>query len=791
MLKSYLNAALRNLKKNRIYSFIHIIGLMIGVVCLTLILRYVRYEMSFDRFNKKADQIYRLTGFNWAQTPAPISAALREFYPEIQNTVRIKTVNKVSICYNQKKFYEERTIFSDPSIFKTFSFPLIKGDPDIVLNDPYSVVISKDMAQKYFGKINPVGKTLIYDDKYNFTVTGIAANIPNNSHLKFDFVFSLKCADQVFNKDFFENRINTVVFNYFLLNKNSSFLNIKDRLDDFTKYYLGEEEYNFNKHVASQWRIGYQIQPLTSIHLHSNLGGELETNGDITNVYIFSIIGLLILLIACINYMNLSTARYMVRLKEIGIRKVIGANRSHIIYQFIGESVLISFFSIFIAVIIIELISPWLGTILNKKEIFASNDFESIFILAGIALCTGLVSGLYPALFLSRFPPIQILSKTLIKTKKRLSHGNIFLVFQFVISCILIIATIIVSSQLSYIQNKKLGFNKERIVVIPLYDISTQAQYKVLKDELLQQSGILGITASSVIPGNLKWVRSFWWDDQNYNDDNTMCYIAADEDFLKTYQIKIAEGRDFSESLSTDSSAGFLINEAALSKLGWKSPTGKSLGTFGKQGKVIGVIKDFHFKSLHEKIQPLVIYYDSKTFEFLSVKIKSNNIPEVLSNIQKSWKALFPDKPYEFNFLDEQWGKLYNKEQETKNLFSVFSGLAIFIACLGLFGLALFNTQNKTKEIGIRKAMGASISNVALIFIKNFLILILISNVIAWPIAYFFMNKWLQDFAYRIDISWWMFVLSGGIALIIALATVSFQAIKAATANPVESLRYE
>jgi len=406
-------------------------------------------------------------------------------------------------------------------------------------------------------------------------------------------------------------------------------------------------------------------------------------------------------------------------------------------------------------------------------------------------LCTGLVSGLYPALFLSRFHPVQILSKTLLKSKKRLSHGNILITFQFVISSILIIATIIVSSQLSYIQNKKLGFNKEHIVVIPLHDKSTQAKYKVIKDELLHQTGIVDISASSVTLGNLRRVRSFRWDGQNNNDDNTMYFISADQDFLKTYQIKIAEGRDFSESLSTDSSTGFLINEAALLKLGWKSTIGKNISTSKKQGKVIGIIKDFHFKSLHDKIQPLVIYYDPKAFEFLSVKIKSNNISAVLSTIQKRWKALFPGKPYEFNFIDEQWGKLYEKEQETKNLFSTFSGLSIFIACLGLFGLALFNIQNKTKEIGIRKVMGASILNVALILTKNFLILVLISNVIAWPTSYYFMNRWLQDFAYRIDISWWVFVLSGGIVLVIAVATVSLQAIKAATANPVENLRYE
>jgi putative ABC transport system permease protein len=789
MFNNYWKIAIRNLIKYKTYSFIHIAGLTIGIACLVLIFKYVQYELSFDQFNKNADRIYRIAGYDWAQTPVPLSTELRQFYPEIINTVQIRKVDKVLLSCDREKFYEEGVIFSDPSIFDVFTFPLIYGNPQTVLNDPYSVVISQDAAKKYFGIENPVGKVFTYDEKYNFTISGIFKNIPDNSHINFDFVFSLKSADKVFYKDFFESRMNTVVYNYFLLNKNNNVPGLQSRITEFTKHYLGEEFFKVTR--EGKWRIEYQMQPLTSIHLHSDLGGEFESNGDITNVYIFSIIGLLILLIASINYMNLSTARHMIRLKEIGVRKVIGANRSHIIYQFISESVLLSFFSIFFAAIIIESITPWLVTILNKKDMFAGNSFELILILTGIGLCTGLVSGLYPALFLSRFHPVQILSKTLLKSKKRLSHGNILITFQFVISSILIIATIIVSSQLSYIQNKKLGFNKEHIVVIPLHDKSTQAKYKVIKDELLHQTGIVDISASSVTLGNLRRVRSFRWDGQNNNDDNTMYFISADQDFLKTYQIKIAEGRDFSESLSTDSSTGFLINEAALLKLGWKSTIGKNISTSKKQGKVIGIIKDFHFKSLHDKIQPLVIYYDPKAFEFLSVKIKSNNISAVLSTIQKRWKALFPGKPYEFNFIDEQWGKLYEKEQETKNLFSTFSGLSIFIACLGLFGLALFNIQNKTKEIGIRKVMGASILNVALILTKNFLILVLISNVIAWPTSYYFMNRWLQDFAYRIDISWWVFVLSGGIVLVIAVATVSLQAIKAATANPVENLRYE
>jgi len=573
---------------------------------------------------------------------------------------------------------------------------------------------------------------------------------------------------------------------------------IQARLKEFTKYYLGEKLYSFSR--TGNWRIEYQLQPLTSIHLHSNLGGEFEPNGDLTNVYIFSVIAILILLIACINYMNLSTARYMNRLKEVGIRKVVGATRLHIIYQFIGESVLLSFIAVILAFGLIEFIAPWLNLILGERDALASIGFDLLFSLIGIALFTGLISGLYPALLLSQFHPVHILSKTILKTNNRFSFRNVLISFQFVVSTILIIATLIVNSQLSYIQNKNLGFNKEQIIVLPLQGKSVKMQSEFLKNEILQQSGIINATLSSIIPGGVKWVRSFRWEGKKAEDENTMGYISTDYDFIKTYQIRLNEGRDYSESSSTDALGGFIINEAAQKKLGWKSPIGKQIQTLMpqgtgielKQGTVIGSMKDFHFKSLHEKIEPLVIYIGTPNdYAYLSVRIRTDNVAGVLNSIEKKWKTFSPDKPFEYFFLDEYWGKLYQKEQNMKNLFGWFSGLAIFIACLGLFGLAAFSAQNKTKEIGIRKVLGASVLGIVSMLSIDFTKWVIIANIIAWPVAYYFMNKWLEDFAYRIEISWWVFVLSGGIALMIALLTVSYQAIKAAIANPVDSLRYE
>ncbi|MGD8777471.1 MAG: ABC transporter permease [Ignavibacteria bacterium] len=790
MFKHYFKIALRNLVKHKTYSFIHIFGLTVGIACLVLILKYVQYEMSFDRFNENADHIYRITGHDWAQTPVPLSEELRLFYPEITNTVRIRKVDKVLLGHDQKKFYEENVVFSDPSIFNMFTFPLLVGDPQTVLNDPYSVVITQETARKYFGDQDPIGKKLNYDDRIDYTVTGILKRIPQNSHMKFDFVFSLGSAQTAFYKDFFENRMNTVVFNYFQLNTESNLAVIQARLDEFTKSYLGEGFYNTTR--EGKWRIEYHLQPLLSIHLHSNLGGEFEPNGDITSVYIFSAIAILILLIACINYMNLSTARYMNRLREVGIRKVLGASRRHIIYQFIGESVSFSVISIFFAFVLIELLSPWLSTTLGEKGMYSGSGSGFIFPLIGIALLTGLLSGSYPAIFLSRFHPVHILSKTILKINKRFNYRNGLILFQFVVSTVLIIATLIVNSQLSYIQKKKLGFNKEQIVVLPLQDKSVRMKSRLLKNELLQQPGIVNATLSSIVPGAVKWVRSFNWEGQTEDEDNTMSYIATDYDFLKTYKIQMLEGRDFSESFSTDEEQGFLINQAALKKLGWDSAIGKKIGAVEKQGNVIGLVKDFHFKSLHEKIEPLVIYIDkSDNSEYMSVRLKTNNVASVLNSIQNKWKDFSTDKPFEYFFLDDYWGKLYMAEQSMKNLFSFFSALAIFIACLGLFGLAAFSIQNKTKEIGIRKVLGASVPEIISKLSIEFTKWVVVANVIAWPVAYYFMTNWLQDFAYRIEISWWAFLLAGGIALVIALATVSFQAIKAAIANPVESLRYE
>jgi putative ABC transport system permease protein len=792
MFKNYFKIVFRNLLKYKSYSFIHIIGLTIGIVCLIFIIKYVQFELSYDRFHRKADQVYRIVGHSWAQTPVPLAQALRDYYPEIVETVRIRQAGKVLLGHEQKRFNEENIIFADPSVFSVFSFPLVIGDPGTALIDPYSIVITEAMADKYFGDQNSIGQKLNYDDKFNFLVTGVLKNIPANSHFRCDFICSLACADKVFYQDFFENRMNTVVFTYFRVHASGDRGTLQARLDGLLKHYLGEKEYIENKNDDSKWRIEYHIQPLTSIHLHSHLGGEFQPNGDVRYVYIFSVIAFLILLIACINYTNLSTARYMNRLKEVGVRKVVGANKRQVISQFIGESVLFAVISLVLALGLVEFLAPSLSFLFGNAIIFNKIGMLDCLFLLGLIFFTGVISGIYPAILLSKYRPVCLLAKNIRTAQRGLSFKNVLVSFQFIISIILIISTLMIHDQLVYIQNKNLGFNKEQMLIVPMQDKSLRQQYQSLKNELLRDPAIVSATASSIIPGGVKWVRSFWWEGRQDSDDNTMGYIIADCDFLKTYEIKLEMGRDFSEAFAGDLTGSYILNQAALEKLGWQSPLGKQIATYPRpKGTVIGVMQNFHFKSLHDKIEPLVIYIDPNEFEYMSIRIRTQNIANVVADIEKQWRGFSPNRPFEYFFLDDYFDRLYKTEHNLGNLFSVFSILAVFIACLGLFGLAAFSVEQRTKEIGIRKVLGATVPGVVLRLSKDLIQGVLLANIIAWPIAYYAINKWLQNFAYRIDMRWWMFVLAGGIALIIALLTVSWQAIRAATANPVEALRYE
>ena len=798
MFKSYLKTSVRNLLNYKTYSFINIFGLTIGITCLIFIFKYVRFELSFDKFHKNADQIYRVTesilGGENQTTQVPLGNKLQEFIPEISRIVRINKLSKKLVSTDSKKFYEERIILADPSIFDMFSFDLIAGDKKTVLNDPWLIVLTEQTAQKYFGKENPIGKRITIDEKYEFQVSGILKDLPKNSHINIDFLCPLISAKNIYSKDFFDNLMSNPVYTYIQFNGNIDSAKINARLLKFPEY--------FYKEYWKVLQMKFGIEPLTSIHLNPTLENDLGANGNISNIYIFSSIGLLILLIACINYMNLSTARYLTRIKEVGIRKVVGASRSQIIIQFIGESILLTFLAVILSLILVKILAPTVGLYFGEEEIFQNSDISFLIYISIITLVTGIIAGIYPALFVSKFQPVNILSKEILISKSRISFRSILVIFQFAISTILIIITMIIKSQLSFIQNKDLGFTKEQIVILPVEDNEIRHQYRAIKNELLKNPAIMSASFSSSIPGGVNSITSFHWEGQQLIKntkiiDNTLSFISSDYAFLKTYGINIKEGRNFSESFPSDEKQGYIINQAALTKLNLKSPLGKSLNLFNRNGgRIIGMVKDFHFQSLHKKIEPLAIFIDEDESgyyipKYLSIRIKTDNIPLVLSSIEKTWKQFSPGRPFEYFFFDEYLSKLYKKEQNTVNLFNCFSIVAVFIASLGLFGLAAFTSESRKKEIGIRKVLGASVAEILVTLSGSFMKKVLIANLIAWPVAYYLINRWLQDFAYHVQISVWIFVLAAIISILITLVTVSYHVIKAAVTNPVNFLKYE
>lgn len=786
MLKNYFKIALRNIVRQKTFSTISIAGLVLGLTSFLIIFLYVFNELSYDRFNGKYEKIFRVTGgcnnngtrSNYARTPAPLADALKKEFPGITNTSRLAKEEKVLLSCGVKKFYEENVFFVDPSFLTIFTYPQIAGDRNNVLIEPMCVLLSESAADKYFGKTNSIGKTLRYNDKYDLKITGILRDAPANSHFHFDFLISMASTNQIYGSDFATNRMNTSVYTYLLLNRPEYAQQIERKFPSFLKNYYGG--------LLDFIEPTLTLQPLSQIHLYSNIGGEIEVNSDIKYIYIFSVVGLMILIMACINYMNILTAGYSKRIKEIGVRKVLGANKAVLIKQFIGESILTAFLAFFITIIISFLFLPVINSLIGRSLILdLKQNYMLIIVMVIVTLLTGIISGIYPAFILSSLNPSTILGKSL--------HGKFsgafvirtLIVFQFMISTGLIISTLIISEQLNYIRNKKLGFEKNHIVVLPLREDYTRKNYEILKTVLVLEPKILSASASSVLPGEVKYYNSVSWDGSGY--DKTMDFIFADYDFLKTYKIDIAQGRDFSKDFGSDLKNGYILNEEAVKEIGWKEPIGKKFN----DGFVIGIVKNFHYKSLYEPVKPLYISVNPDNINFLSIRINPNNVTASLDYIQQSWKELFPHSPFEYFFFDNHLDKLYKSETKLASIFNWFSGLAIMISCLGLIGLTSISVVKKTKEIGIRKVLGESVEGIVFMITKEFIIIIFVANIIAWPVAYYFMSKWLEDFAYRIEISWWMFLASGIITLAIALLTVSLQAVKAATANPVNSLKYE
>ena len=787
MFKNYLKIALRNLKKHKAYFFINITGLAIGMACCILILLWVQDELSYDRFHENSDRICRVVEeqlyaggeiFPVAVTPGPLAAALKQDYLEILNSVRIIDSDRLLIKHGDNKFYEKSVILADPSIFEIFSFPFIKGNSQTALNQLTSIVITERMAEKYFGDKDPIGKSIIVENQFDLKVTGVIKNIPHNSHLQFDFIVPFLILKMMGRQ--LDNWGSNSYYTYIQIDENAKIKDLNNKISGIIK-----------EHRERSVTTIY-LQPITNIHLHSNFTADIGGHGNIKYVYIFTIIAVFVLIIACINFINLTTARSGNRAKEVGMRKVAGAHKRDIIKQFLGESILLSFLALFLALAIVFLLLPIFNQISGKELIidFTGNAVIPIGLIA-TALLTGIISGAYPSFFLSSFQPVKTLKGNLKSGSKSPIFRKALVIVQFSLSIFLIISTIIINRQLNFIAKKKLGFNKEQLIY-QSYTKDTAKTYKTLKNELLKNHNILGVTIAEQLPTYIgKSSSGVHWPGHNPDDKFLMHHSDVALDYFETFKMQMAAGRTFSKNFPSDSSA-FIINEKALDIMKLESPIETQITFRGITGPVVGVVKNFHFKSLNHEIEPLFITLsNSMRFSYLVIRVSDNDIRKNIDFIKSQWEKINQDTPFACQFLDERFDNLYRAEQRMSTLFNYFTALAVFIACLGLLGLASFMAEQRTKEIGIRKVLGASDTSIIMLLSREFIILVSISNLIAWPLAYYFMNKWLQSYAYHAKINLIIFIISAVAAILIALLTVSYQAYKAATLNPVNSIKYE
>ena len=796
--------------KYKFISFINLFGLMVGLTCCLLITTYILNELSYDRYNKNADNIYRITRtfyngngeatLNLSTISPPFGYYLPTDFPEIQKMTRLLNFGTVPLRYKDKLINEKDVYFADENLFDVFTVDVLKGNPKTALTDPFSVMLTEDEAKKYFGNEDPINKVIRANNQFDVKVTGIYKPFPSNAHMHPNMLVSfntLKDSAVYGEQNLRINWGNNSFFTYIMLPKGYNIQNMKARFPAFLDKHM-TDEYGPNK--PSKF-TSLDLQKLTDIHLYSHTDYEAEPNGDISRVWIFGAIALFILLIACINYMNLSTARSALRAREIGIRKVIGARRKEIIFQFLSESVLLCWVAIIIAGVLTYVMLPWLNKVSGQQLSFdILLKWQVIIPLLITPFIVGILSGIYPSLFMSSFQPVKTLKGLFNAHGSSINFRKVLVVFQFGISIALIITTMIVFQQLRYMQQASLGYDKEHILTLPYYP-ALNDQYEFFRNTLLRNSNIKDVGRSSRIPtGRLLDGQGAQapGNDSMVPVKADIRYVAADYDFIPTYGVHIVAGRNFSRDYGTDT-ASFILNEAAVRAVGWKSPqeaVGKNFKYGGQMGHIVGVTNDFHFESLHQTIAPLILVMPTpaqaaNSYGYLSIKISGGNIPSALATIKDTWQKFLPELPYQYTFLDENFAKLYEAEQRQGTIFIIFACLAIFIACLGLFGLSAFSITQRVKEIGVRKVLGANVSTIVALLSKDFLKLVLIAAIISFPIAWYAMHNWLQDFAYRINIQWWVFVVAGILAALIALITVSFQAIKAALANPVKSLRTE
>ncbi len=784
MFKYNLVTSFRSIKRNLSFSIINISGLSLGLTLVIILLAWLQFEFSFDKFHKNADRIFRVVAEseqekapdNFASTPAPLGEALKNDIPEVVEYVRFGSMGIPLVNYENKQFREEIDL-TDPSIFRIFSFKLLSGDPETALNNPGSIILSETKARKYFGNKNPLGQTLrIGENKAPYIVTGVLKNIPANSQIQFDFLSSFSEIET--NRSWGHWNYTT----YILARDVGAFRSISDKLPLVVKKIPGEE--NTQLH----------IQPLTSIHLHSRLRDDLETNRNIKTIYIISSIIILVLIVACINYMNLATARYTRRGKEAGLRKVAGASDSNLMGQFLSESFAITFSAFIIGLFLSYLFMPLFISLtevpLDIRSLFNVNSIiKFIFLIILISF----ISGFYPAFILSSVNPVSALRDDF-KSVKALSLKGIrkgLVIFQFFISIVLITCTLIIHSQMAFIRNKNLGLIPDRVLVVPIYQAEVKPKYELFKKEILTYPFILKASAVGYFPGSQGFQQNVWWEGlQENNNSNYIDWIPVDQDFISTLKIEVLKGEFFPRNISNNGSVVYVLNESAEKKIGWEDPIGKRFDIIGK-GAVVGVVKDFNFKSLHNELKPLALAFYPDAFDNLMIKISTENISATIDFLSKKWKSLFPQTDFEYSFLSDDFQKMYEKETRTLKMITYVSVLSLFISCIGLFGLVLFTIDRRIKEIGLRKVAGSTTGGIVIMLNLEFIRWILVSFIISCPIIIYFMRKWLETFAYRINLSWWMFAIAGIITIILSLLTVSWHTWYVATRNPAECLKHE
>jgi putative ABC transport system permease protein len=807
MIKNYIKTAFRSLMKNKGFTFINVFGLALGLATCLLIVFYVFDELSYDKYNLNADRIFRVDNNikfggdenSYAVVPSPTATALKNDYPEVEEVARFRPRGGAKVKKGNENIQENMMIYADSSIFKVFTLPMVSGDPAKALTEPHTVVITESIAKKYFNTTNAAGKVLTFNDSSLYKVAGVIKDIPKQSHFNYDFFVSMAGRADSREDAWFSNNFNT----YILLKPGTDYKKLEAKLPEFLRKHAGAQlqsilHLTFDKLEQGGNYFKFSLTPLKQIHLQSNRISELAANGNLEYVYIFSAIALFILLIACVNFMNLSTARSSNRAREVGVRKVLGSARKSLIMQFLTESVLITLISTLIAVFGAWLLLPLFNQMADKDLTVTAHIIAWLVpVLFVVVLVIGCLAGLYPAVFLSAFQPIDVLKGKLASGFKGGMLRSFLVVFQFAISIVLIIGTLVIYNQLKFIQNTDLGYNRDHVLIINnLWTLNHGA--KSFKNEVKQISGVENATLTGALPTADYGNSSALFKDPVIDQKRSIISQewTVDVDYINTLGIKLKAGRNFSKDMPTDTTA-VIINEAAAKMLGYANPLNqmiyepadnmvKKLNGY----HIIGVIKNFNFKSLRNNVTPLVLLLNDDRGA-LSIRIKSANVPMVLSQVKNLWKGRSPNQVLNYSFMDDDFDALYRSERRTGKIAVVFTSLAILIACLGLFGLAAYATEQRTKEIGIRKVLGANVSTIVGMLSKDFILLVLVSIMVASPFAYYFMYKWLQGFAYHQNIQWWIIAVAGIGAMLIAFVTISFQAIKAALTNPVKSLKSE